>query len=145
MIFVWNWAKLWENNLLAFSYDKIQRSVTQADIQETNLATQNSSRSSLSYSEHWAGNVLGTYSWPDCAYVVAGLIITENMHKYQDIVLCAKNLTQLYSNILLEKSSENDFIFLPAFYLNMCLIKAKKNFEKIANLKTRELVSFWGV
>ena len=64
VIFVWNWVKLWENNLLAFSYDKIQRSVTQADIQETNLATQNSSRSSLSYSEHWAGNVLGTYSWP---------------------------------------------------------------------------------
>ena len=65
VIFVWNWVKLWENNLLAFSYDKIQRSVTQADIQETNLATQNSSRSSLSYSEHWAGNVLGTYSWPN--------------------------------------------------------------------------------
>ena len=31
VIFVWNWVKLWENNLLAFSYDKIQRSVTQAD------------------------------------------------------------------------------------------------------------------
>ena len=82
MIFVWNWAKLWENNLLAFSYDKIQRSVTQADIQETNLATQNSSRSSLSYSEHWAGNILGTYYWPNNAYVVAGLKITEDMYEY---------------------------------------------------------------
>ena len=58
------------------------------------------------------------------------------------IVLCAKNLTQLYSKILLEKSSENGFIFLPAFYLIMCLLKAKKNFENIAILKTRELVSF---
>ena len=60
----------------------------------------------------------------------------------QHIDLCAKNLTQLYSKNLLVKSSENDFIFLPAFYLIMCLMKARKNFEKIAILKTQELVSF---
>ena len=43
------------------------------------------------------------------------------------------------------KRSENNFIFLPAFYLIMCLMKAQKNFEKIAILKIWELVSFWGV
>ena len=43
------------------------------------------------------------------------------------------------------KSSKNDFIFLPAFYLVMCLMKAPKNFWKIVFFKTRELVSFWGV
>ena len=40
------------------------------------------------------------------------------------------------------KTSENIFIFSPVFYLIMCLIKALKNFEKIATLKTQELVSF---
>ena len=43
------------------------------------------------------------------------------------------------------KTSENIFIFSPVFYLIMCLMKAPKNFEKIAILKTQELVSFWGV
>jgi hypothetical protein len=42
------------------------------------------------------------------------------------------------------KSSENNFIFLPAFYLIMSLMKALKNFENIAILKTQELVSFLG-
>ena len=37
------------------------------------------------------------------------------------------------------------FIFLPAFYLIMCLMKSPKNFEKIAILKIWQLVSFWGV
>ena len=46
------------------------------------------------------------------------------------IVLCAKNLTQLRSKILFEISSENDVIFLAAFYLIICLMKAKQNFEK---------------
>ena len=53
--------------------------------------------------------------------------------------------TKLYSKMLLVKSSENNFIFLPAFYLIMCLMNAPKNFEKIAILKTQELDSFWGV
>ena len=40
------------------------------------------------------------------------------------------------------KSSENDFISLPAFNLSMCLIEASKNFLKIVVFKTQELVSF---
>ena len=43
---------------------------------------------------------------------------------------------KVYSKNLLIKSSENDFIFLPALYLIMWLMKVKKNFEKIAILKT---------
>ena len=48
---------------------------------------------------------------------------------------------------LLVKSLENDFIFVPAFYLikSMCLMKAPKNFEKRAILKIFELVSLWGL
>ena len=38
------------------------------------------------------------------------------------------------------KSSENNFIFLPAFYLITCLMKALKNFWKIAILKVGELI-----
>ena len=56
-----------------------------------------------------------------------------------------KRETKESSKILFVKSSENDFIFLPAFYLIMRLMKAKNNFEQIAILKTQELVSFWGV
>ena len=37
------------------------------------------------------------------------------------------------------------FIFLPAFYPIMCLMKSPKNFEKIVILKIWPLVSFWGV
>ena len=44
------------------------------------------------------------------------------------IVCSYLKVTKLYSKILLMKSSENDFIFLPAFYMNMCLMKAPKNF-----------------
>ena len=58
------------------------------------------------------------------------------------IDLCMKIDTKVYSKNLLIKSSENNFIFLPAFYLIMWLMKAKNNFEKIAILKTRELISF---
>ena len=44
----------------------------------------------------------------------------------------------------LVKTSENNFILLPAFYPIICLMKASKNFEKIAILNTQELVSFLG-
>ena len=44
--------------------------------------------------------------------------------------------------ISLEKSSEIGFILLPAFYLIICPMKVKKNFEKIAIVKSQELVSF---
>ena len=49
--------------------------------------------------------------------------------------------TKLYSKILLVKSSENSFVFLPVFYLIMWLMKALKNFGKIAILKIWELIS----
>ena len=55
---------------------------------------------------------------------------------------CAKNMTQVNGKFLLIKSSKSDFIFLSAFYLIICLMKAKTNFEKIAIFKTQELVSF---
>ena len=61
------------------------------------------------------------------------------------IDLCMKRETKVSQEFLLVKSSENDFIFLLANYLIIWLMKAKKNFEKIAILKTRGLVSFWGV
>ena len=52
--------------------------------------------------------------------------------------------TTVISKKLLVKSSENGFIPVPAFYLIMCLMKAPKNFEKIAILKIWELVSLGG-
>ena len=39
------------------------------------------------------------------------------------------------------KTSVDNFNFLPAFYLIMCLVKASKNFGKIAILKILELDS----
>ena len=53
-------------------------------------------------------------------------------------------MTKVFSKISLVKSSKNNFIFLPVFYLIMCLMKAQKNFGKIAILKTWELVSLGG-
>ena len=47
--------------------------------------------------------------------------------------------------ILLMKSSEIVFIFLPAFYLIIWLMTSPKNFEKIFILKICQLVFFWGV
>ena len=43
--------------------------------------------------------------------------------------------TKIYSKMLLVKSSENKFVFSPAFYLIMCFMKAPKNFGKRAILK----------
>ena len=43
------------------------------------------------------------------------------------------------------KSSEFEFIFLPAFYLIIWLMTSPKNFEKISILKIWQLVFFWGV
>ena len=60
------------------------------------------------------------------------------------IVLCIKKQTKVYSNFLFIKSSRNNFIFLPVFYLVMFLMKAQKNFGKIAILKKGELVSLGG-
>ena len=118
----------------------------------------------------WYLSPLVLSKWEDLAFSVSRLFeksvfilqfLNDKMHNYvkqnitknfnikklnnKHIVWCAKNLTQQYSKILLVKSSEIDFIFLSAFYLIICLMKAKKNFEKIAIFKTQELVSFWGV
>ena len=43
--------------------------------------------------------------------------------------------TKLYSKMLSVKSSENNLIFLHAFYLVMCPMKAPNNFGKIAILR----------
>ena len=61
-----------------------------------------------------------------------------------NIVLSAKKVTRLYSKILLEKSSGNNFIFLPAFYLTIFLMKATKYFGKMVILKIWALVSLGG-
>ena len=42
------------------------------------------------------------------------------------------------------KRSNKYFIFLPAFYLIMCLMISPKNFEKIAILEIQQLIFFWG-
>ena len=43
---------------------------------------------------------------------------------------------------LFSKKFSKCFILLPEFYLIMWLMKSTKNFEKIANLKIGELVTF---
>ena len=55
------------------------------------------------------------------------------------------NRTKVSHKILLMKSSENHFIFLLVFYLIMWVMKASKNFGKIAILKILELISLWDV
>ena len=54
--------------------------------------------------------------------------------------------TKVYSKILLMKSSRNNFIILPVFYLIRCFMKAPQNFGKIAILKIYmyKLVSLGG-
>ena len=50
-------------------------------------------------------------------------------------LLFETKMTKVYSKILLMKSSGSNFIFLLVFYLIMWVIKAPKNFGKIAILK----------
>jgi hypothetical protein len=52
------------------------------------------------------------------------------------------NQTKGFFKIFINEKFRNDFISLPVFYLIMCLMKAPKNFEKIAILKIWRLVSF---
>ena len=67
---------------------------------------------------------------------------TQHLRVYNSHKLCFKmKMTKVYSKHLLMKSSRNNFIFLLAFYLIMCLMKAPKNFGKIAILKIWELDS----
>ena len=53
-------------------------------------------------------------------------------------------MTKVFSKISLIKSSKNNFIFLSAFYLIICPIKAPKNFGKIAILKSWDMFSLGG-
>ena len=46
---------------------------------------------------------------------------------------------------IISKKFRNFYFFSAAFYLIMCRMKAPKNFENVAILETRELVSFRGV
>ena len=64
---------------------------------------------------------------------------------FLNIVFSYLKVTKVNSKILLMKSLKKYFIFLPAFYLVLCLMEAPKNFWKIVILKRGELVSFWGV
>ena len=65
---------------------------------------------------------------------------------YSDFKLCFETKsTKLYSKILLVKSSENNFVFLPVFYLIMWLRKASKNFGKMTIMKILDLISLGGV
>ena len=59
-------------------------------------------------------------------------------------LLFEMNQTKIISIFSLMKSSKKFFIFLPAFYLIMCLMKSPKNFEKTVISKVWQLVSFWG-
>ena len=69
------------------------------------------------------------------------LIIPKSL-LYYAIVCSYSKVTKVYSKISSLKSSENDFILLPASYLIMCLMKALKIFLKIVIFKIRKLVSF---
>ena len=57
-------------------------------------------------------------------------------------LLFEMNQTKVLSIFPLVKSSKKHLIFLPAFYLIICLMKSPRNFEKIAILKIWQLISF---
>ena len=48
-------------------------------------------------------------------------------------------MTKVLSKISLVKSSKNNSIFLSAFYLIICLMKAPKNFEKFSLLRELQI------
>ena len=73
-------------------------------------------------------------------YIVYSIQTTK---QFCFIVLSEKIDTKSYSKIVLVKGSENNFIFLPVFYLIMWLMKAPKSFGKIVILKIWELVSLF--
>ena len=85
----------------------------------------------LRSSRVWFGN---------CRYI----IFDRELRRGLSIFWCIKKQTKVYSNFLFIKSWRNNFIFLPVLYLVMSLMKAQKNFGKIATLKKWELVSLVG-
>jgi hypothetical protein len=54
--------------------------------------------------------------------------LVHTYHNSTNIVCSDLKVTKVISKILFMKSSKNYFIFLPAFYLVMCLMKAPNNF-----------------
>ena len=60
---------------------------------------------------------------------------TSNFLPHCDKLCFETKMTKVSSKNLLRKNAKNIFIFLPVFYLIMCLMKAPKNFGKIAILK----------
>ena len=75
--------------------------------------------------------------WQACKKVFEIRAQLHSLHKLWSV----KKETDLNSIFCLIKSSEIDFIFLPAFYLIMFLMTSSKNFEKIAILKNDSLFS----
>ena len=75
--------------------------------------------------------------WPKCTRACDVCVVES-----EDILETKR--ARAYSKISLMKTSENNFIFLPVFYLFMCLMKAPKSFEKMAILERCELVFLKG-
>ena len=69
----------------------------------------------------------------------------HNFDVLGNIVCLNSNVTKLYLKKLLVKSSQNDFIFFPAFYLNMWVLTHQEIFKKYPFLKIWQLVFVWGV
>ena len=69
---------------------------------------------------------------------------SSNVFDLVQYSLMHKKTEKSILRFLFIKSSKNNFIFLPVFYLVMSLMKAQKNFGKIAILKIWELISLGG-
>ena len=65
----------------------------------------------------------------------AGDIVGYTWLRVKSKLCFETKMTKVSSKNLLMKNSKNNLIFLPVFYLIMCLMKAPKNFGKIAILK----------
>ena len=66
------------------------------------------------------------YNGGGTVYIQSGALRLLFQYSYSD--------KSFYENFMNKKFNKN-FIFLPVFYLTMCLMKAPKNFEKIPILK----------
>ena len=81
------------------------------------------------------GSCQGKYSSRYGASIVTE-VVEYHFSRICEIKLCFEmKSTKLYSKMFLVESSENNFVFLPVFCLIMWLMKASKNFGKMAILK----------
>ena len=92
-----------------------------------------------------AGPVLWKKNWGQSwatfeAHLLKFSWATDNFF-FENKLCFETKMTKVYSRNLLMKWSKDNFIFLLVFHLIMCLMKAPKNFGKIAILKRWELVS----